>query len=1025
MFAYQYVWDKEEDDYTSIRIYGLDKHNKQVCIRMDNFIPFMYLELPDNKWKDYELQHICDRIDEVMKDPNERPIIKIAQQKQKLYYAHKIIGKDGQYTDKLFLVIMCFFRNYNHMKQFNYKFKYPLNTDLGKVKLISHFQKDASPTFQFWCSRKIMPVGWIRFKGQLVKDDDKITRCDKEYKVNFKQIWPCKEELDTPDLLIASMDIEAYSENPNKFPDASKPSDKVFQISIILSKGDYIAKFLLSLFDPDQDITGKDVEIRLFKTEADLIIGYRDFLLEFRPQVVTGYNIMKFDMKYLYDRAELNLVLSKFCDQDVYMGERNRLVGNGWNSSAYGIQRFDFLDTEGCLTIDMFPIIRREYKLSRYSLESVSNTLLGSSKDPLTHKDIFRCFEAGKQGSEEGRAAMGLVGKYCVKDSVLVIDLLKTTETILGLIEMAKTCKVNILDLFTRGQQIKVFSQIYNYCYNNNFLVQKDGYIPNPTDGYVGATVIDPVPGLYEDVLPFDFASLYPTTIIAYNIDYSTLVEDPNIPDNLCHVMEWIDCYGCEHDKTKHTTKIKDEDIMCKIHRKFRYFKKGKGVLPTILEDLLKARASVRKRMKSIKNNLKIAKDYGLITKYKLPEEIVNKCFELIGIDLEANQNISYLDHIPNLGEIISSDTHRDIIFKELKTALAYWKTLVDIKNNKLPNQEIIKLQNPKQVVKAKRLIVVLNKRQLSYKVSANSAYGIMGAKTGPLPFLPGAMCTTAKGRQSILYASKEIQSRFQGKLIYGDTDSCYLQFPKVGKDSRKLWKFGYEIEKELSSLFPPPMKLEFEEKIYRSFLIFCKKKYMATYCGEDGILNKDTYRRGVLTVRRDNSPYLRSLYAKITMDIINKRDKKNILNYIVESFIYLFHGNLPYTDFIITKSTRNIKEYKTIPPQVHLVERMRKRGVRVEDGERVEYLITKNRGRRARISDKCESPYYYLSHRDLIRIDYIYYIQSAVNPLDQALQVRFGLKDFVKKQVKLIIQKEKMTEEIKNLLYYSIINYE
>jgi DNA polymerase elongation subunit (family B) len=39
--------------------------------------------------------------------------------------------------------------------------------------------------------------------------------------------------------------------------------------------------------------------------------------------------------------------------------------------------------------------------------------------------------------------------------------------------------------------------------------------------------------------------SLYPTTIIAYNISWDTLVEDEKIPDELCHVMEWDDHIGC------------------------------------------------------------------------------------------------------------------------------------------------------------------------------------------------------------------------------------------------------------------------------------------------------------------------------------------------------------------------------------------------------------------------------------------------------------------------------------------------
>jgi len=52
-------------------------------------------------------------------------------------------------------------------------------------------------------------------------------------------------------------------------------------------------------------------------------------------------------------------------------------------------------------------------------------------------------------------------------------------------------------------------------------------------------------------------------------------------------------------------------------------------------------------------------------------------------------------------------------------------------------------------------LRTVLDKRQLAYKVSANSAYGAMGVQRGYLPFLPGAMSTTAMDRQSIQKAAE------------------------------------------------------------------------------------------------------------------------------------------------------------------------------------------------------------------------------------------------------------------------------
>lgn len=63
----------------------------------------------------------------------------------------------------------------------------------------------------------------------------------------------------------------------------------------------------------------------------------------------------------------------------------------------------------------------------------------------------------------------------------------------------------------------------------------------------------------------------------------------------------------------------------------------------------------------------------------------------------------------------------------------------------------------------------VLDKRQLALKVSANSAYGAMGVQRGYLPLMPGAMCTTYKGRMAVQQAADCIQNEHKGKLIYGD----------------------------------------------------------------------------------------------------------------------------------------------------------------------------------------------------------------------------------------------------------------
>ena len=94
----------------------------------------------------------------------------------------------------------------------------------------------------------------------------------------------------------------------------------------------------------------------------------------------------------------------------------------------------------------------------------------------------------GKYG-KRARKAMAIVGKYCVQDSALTVTLMEKLQTWIGLTEMAKTCCVPIFTLYTQGQQIKVYSQLYKYCMYNNIVVEKDAYKVKDDERYVGAQV--------------------------------------------------------------------------------------------------------------------------------------------------------------------------------------------------------------------------------------------------------------------------------------------------------------------------------------------------------------------------------------------------------------------------------------------------------------------------------------------------------------------------------------------------------
>ena len=102
-------------------------------------------------------------------------------------------------------------------------------------------------------------------------------------------------------------DIEVYSSNPTRMPDANKPADKIFQISCIFKRGeeDY-ESYLLTLGDPDDGIFDEDIEIWTFSSEAQLLEGFTEIIIEKNPQIISGYNIFGFDIPYMIQRAKSN-----------------------------------------------------------------------------------------------------------------------------------------------------------------------------------------------------------------------------------------------------------------------------------------------------------------------------------------------------------------------------------------------------------------------------------------------------------------------------------------------------------------------------------------------------------------------------------------------------------------------------------------------------------------------------------------------------------------------------------------------
>lgn len=206
------------------------------------------------------------------------------------------------------------------------------------------------------------------------------------------------------------------------------------------------------------------------------------------------------------------------------------------------------------------------------------------AKDDVGPKDIFRL----QKGSADDRA---VVAKYCVKDCRLVNLLINKLEVVTRCIEMANVCSIPMYFLFTRGQGIKLFSLCSKFYRDFGFVfpVLKKPIV-NP-GSYEGAIVFDPIASAtYEALCTKDYASLYPSSILHKNMSHETKVIDDKY-DNLP---------GIEY----YNARFVDNDGSIQ-YRRFAKVDKKYGVIPTILDTLLKERKSVKKQMKVEKDPFK------------------------------------------------------------------------------------------------------------------------------------------------------------------------------------------------------------------------------------------------------------------------------------------------------------------------------------------------------------------------------------------------------------------------------------
>ncbi len=321
---------------------------------------------------------------------------------------------------------------------------------------------------------------------------------EKDGRLHIKSI--SAKELGKVGIKSLCFDIETY--NPQEAP---RPEvDPVLMISYAYEE----KKGVLTTKKIERDF------VRYFESEKEMIGEFSRIIRENDIDAIVGYNSSNFDMPYLMKRAEklnadFNISRYGTPPKQEHHGllESIKIPGR-INVDAYHIAKF--VSTVGAS--------EKLQRANRFTLYEVYAAISGTQKKMVDRKNIWLIWD----GSDADRQELA---DYSLGDAVslnavydffipLEIEISRVTGTTLG-----EAC------ISTTGQLVEYFLMIY--AFNNNEIVpgrpteQEIGYRnSNPIEG---AYVKTPEAGIYKRIAVFDFRSLYPSIIIAYNIDPSTI----------------------------------------------------------------------------------------------------------------------------------------------------------------------------------------------------------------------------------------------------------------------------------------------------------------------------------------------------------------------------------------------------------------------------------------------------------------------------------------------------------------------
>lgn len=371
-------------------------------------------------------------------------------------------------------------------------------------------------------------------------------------------------------LKILYIDIETTCEDG--FPEISNPKEKIIAITCMV--GNRKTVFCLGLFTTDDDT----ITVNEYDDESQLLYDFVKYFREVSPDIITGWNIRLFDIPYLVNRLkEIDIDPRELSPWNII---RDKKIEKGG-------KEYLVYDLIGISTVDYYELYKTFTYVNQesYRLDHIAWVELGERK--ISYDEYESISDFYKKNFQK-------FIEYNIKDVILVERLERKMKLMELAVALAYSAGVNFNDVFSQVRTWDVI--IYNHLLNKNVVVPPKKISSKDTQ-YAGAYVKQPLLGMHSWIVSFDIASMYPSSIMQYNISPETFIEQ------ISTRLTASDIINPSNPMKELFDECRKDDISLTANGACFTITKH-GFLPELMDKMFKERKTYKDKMIEAKRNL-------------------------------------------------------------------------------------------------------------------------------------------------------------------------------------------------------------------------------------------------------------------------------------------------------------------------------------------------------------------------------------------------------------------------------------